>query len=94
MFDQLIPMLEEQGIDFEEDYDANVININVEALDKSALITVMSAINDMGMTFTIDEQSLTVTGGEMSPTEPMAEEVPEGPEDPQGAALDEMLGGM
>lgn len=92
MFDQLIPMLEEQGVDFEEDYDAGVININVEALDKMVLINVISAINDMGMTFTIDEQSLTVTGGTVEPMEAPAAEEPT--EDIQGAALEDMLGGM
>jgi hypothetical protein len=87
MFEQLIPMLEEQGVDFEEDYDAGVLNINVESLDKNVLITVIGAINDMGLTFTIDEMSLTVNAGEMV-EEPMAPE-----EDMQAAALDDMLGG-
>jgi hypothetical protein len=90
MFEQLIPMLEEQGVDFREDYDAGILDINVEALDKAVLINVIGAINDMGLTFTINETSLTVNGGEML-EEPIMEEEPAG--DAEAMALEEMLSG-
>lgn len=83
MFDEIIMMLEEAGIDFEEDYDAGTLVINVEAIDKVQLIEIIGFINDTGLEFTIDDISLVVMGGEME--EPMEEPMDE-------AALDEMLG--
>jgi hypothetical protein len=88
MFEQLIPMLEEQGVDFEEDYDAGTLVINVEAMDKDVLITVIGALNDMGANFTIDAMSLTVTDAVVDMEEPA---MPEG--DMQAAALDDIMGG-
>ena len=85
MFDEIIMMLEEAGIDFEEDYDAGTLVINVEAIDKVQLIEIIGFINDTGLEFTIDEMSLVVMGAE----EPMEVEVEEPMDD---AALNEMLG--
>jgi flagellar biosynthesis/type III secretory pathway M-ring protein FliF/YscJ len=88
MFEEIIAQLDSMGIPYNEDYDTGSLVIDISTADKMQVIDVINVVNATGMEFTVDENSIVVTG---SPTEePMAEGTEE---DFQGAALDEMMGG-
>jgi hypothetical protein len=84
MFESLIPMLEELGVSFEEDYDTGTLTIDVASIDKIALISVIAELNNAGMPFTIDDQSIVVEGG-------MVEEPAMDDSEQMDIALDEMM---
>ena len=91
MFEDLITQLDGMGVEYTEDYEAGTLTVDVGAMDKVQLISVIQLINDSMLPFTIDENSLVITGGEMPSEEPMeempAEEIPA-----EQAAMDDMFG--
>ena len=89
MFEELIVTLEDLGVNYTEDYEAGTLSIDVVALDKIALISVIQMANDSGMEFVIDETSLTIMSGETIMEPPMEEEPMD--EDIQAGALDELF---
>lgn len=89
MFEELIASLDGMGLEYVEDYDAGTLTVDVGAIDKVQVISLIQAVTDLGLEFTIDETSLVVTGGDMP--EVMEEE--EEPEDfNQEDAMNEMFG--
>lgn len=86
MFEELIARLDEMGLEYAEDYDVGTLTVGVDMLDKVQVISLIQAVTDLGLEFTIDETSLVVTGGEMP--EVMGE--PE--EFDQEDAMNEMFG--
>ena len=91
MFEDLITQLDGMGVEYTEDYEAGTLTVDVGTMDKVQLISVIQLINDSMLPFTIDENSLVITGGEMPSEEPMeempAEEIPA-----EQAAMDDMFG--
>lgn len=63
MFEDLIAQLEEAGVTYTEDYDNNSLVVDISAIDKMQLVSVIQIINESMMTFTIDDNSITVNGG-------------------------------
>ena len=84
MFESLIETLDSLGVTYTEDYDADTLDIDIADVDKDTLVSVISAVNDAGFTFSISETNLTVEGGEAPAAEPTEEE---GTEDYMGEAL-------
>ena len=62
MFDTIIEVLDGLGVTYEEDYDNGNLVIDIADVDKSTLVEVINAI--MGQDYTIDDSSITVSGGE------------------------------
>lgn len=91
MFEDLITQLDGMGVEYTEDYEAGTLTIDVGTMDKVQLISVIQLINDSMLPFTIDENSLVITGGEMPSEEPM-EEIPEEEVSAEQAAMDDMFG--
>lgn len=91
MFEDLIAQLDGMGVEYTEDYDAGTLTIDVGVIDKVQLISVIQSVNDAMLPFTIDENSLVITGGEPASEEPMEEEPAE--EMPaEQMAMDDMFG--
>lgn len=91
MFEDLITQLDGMGVEYTEDYEAGTLTVDVGAMDKVQLISVIQLINDSMLPFTIDENSLVITGGEMPSEEPM-EEIPAEEVSAEQAAMDDMFG--
>lgn len=91
MFEDLITQLDGMGVEYTEDYEAGTLTIDVGTMDKVQLISVIQLINDSMLPFTIDENSLVITGGEMPSEEPM-EEIPAEEVSAEQAAMDDMFG--
>lgn len=91
MFEDLITQLDGMGVEYTEDYEVGTLTIDVGTMDKVQLISVIQLINDSMLPFTIDENSLVITGGEMPSEEPM-EEIPAEEISAEQAAMDDMFG--
>lgn len=91
MFEDLITQLDGMGVEYTEDYEAGTLTVDVGTMDKVQLISVIQLINDSMLPFTIDENSLVITGGEMPSEEPM-EEIPAEEISAEQAAMDDMFG--
>jgi len=91
MFEDLITQLDGMGVEYTEDYEAGTLTVDVGTMDKIQLISVIQLINDSMLPFTIDENSLVITGGEMPSEEPM-EETPAEETSAEQAAKDDMFG--
>jgi len=91
MFEDLITQLDGMGVEYTEDYEAGTLTVDVGTMDKVQLISVIQLINDSMLPFTIDENSLVITGGEMPSEEPM-EETPAEEASAEQAAKDDMFG--
>ncbi len=91
MFEDLITQLDGMGVEYTEDYEAGTLTVDVGTMDKVQLISVIQLINDSMLPFTIDENSLVITGGEMPSEEPM-EETPAEETSAEQAAKDDMFG--
>lgn len=91
MFEDLITQLDGMGVEYTEDYEAGTLTVDVGTMDKVQLISVIQLINDSMLPFTIDENSLVITGGEM-PSEEPTEEMPAEETSAEQAARDDMFG--
>ncbi len=91
MFEDLITQLDGMGVEYTEDYEAGTLTVDVGTMDKVQLISVIQLINDSMLPFTIDENSLVITGGEM-PSEEPTEEMPAEETSAEQAAMDDMFG--
>ena len=91
MFEDLITQLDAMGVEYTEDYEAGTLTVDVGTMDKVQLISVIQLINDSMLPFTIDENSLVITGGEM-PSEEPTEEMPAEETSAEQAAMDDMFG--
>ena len=91
MFEDLITQLDGMGVEYTEDYEAGTLTVDVGTMDKVQLISVIQLINDSMLPFTIDENSLVITGGEM-PSEEPTEELPAEETSAEQAAMDDMFG--
>lgn len=91
MFEDLITQLDGMGVEYTEDYEAGTLTVDVGTMDKVQLISVIQLINDSMLPFTIDENSLVITGGEMLSEEPM-DEMPAEEISAEQAAMDDMFG--
>ena len=88
MFEDLISTLDDLGVTYTEDYDGGVLDIDIANIDKDTLVSVITAINDSGYTFSITDSNISVEGGATS-SEESTEKTPEESEDYMGTALDE-----
>lgn len=89
MFEDLISELDMLGVDYEEDYDMGMLTIGITDMEKDVLVDVINLVNEAGLPFTIDANSLIVEGGF---EEPMEDE--EELEDPTASMDMEGLMGM
>lgn len=92
MFEDLITQLDDLGVTYTEDYEGGVLDIDIADIDKDTLISVISAVNDAGYTFSITDTNISVEGGA---AEEAPEENPEetgGGEDYMGSALEQYNG--
>lgn len=91
MFEEAINQLESMGIPYTESEDGS-LTIDISGADKSDLVTIISFLNDNGLDYTIDAESIVVTSlGE--PVEPEMD-LGEGGEGgmPGGNTLEGLLG--
>jgi hypothetical protein len=86
MFEDLIATLDDLGVTYTEDYEGGVLDIDIADIDKDTLVSVITAINDAGYTFSITDSNISVEGGTV-PEE--SEGASEGSEDYMGEALNE-----
>lgn len=69
MFEDAIMELEAMGVDYTESEDGT-LTIQIESVDKTDLITIISFLNDNGLDYTIDATTIVVMGGDiMEPDE-------------------------
>lgn len=85
MLEDLMMSFSEMGINYTED-DQGGMTVDISTIDKTTLIEVINIINDNGLEFTIDANSIIING---TPAEPIEPE-----EDIQDIALDDAMGGM
>ncbi len=88
MFEDLVSKLESSGVKYTTGYDdgrdAEMLVIEVGALDKTQLLDILISANETGLEFTLTESEITVYG-------PNAPAEPTGPEpDYQAQALEQM----
>lgn len=69
MFEDLISELDMLGVDYEEDYDMGMLTIGITDMEKDVLVDVINLVNEAGLPFTIDANSLIVEGGFEEPME-------------------------
>jgi hypothetical protein len=75
MFEDIINTLDSLGVTYTEDYDAGTLTIDIDTVDKLALVEIISMLNNGGFTYDIDDVSIVVYGGaEPSTTETYDEE--------------------
>lgn len=86
MLEDLMMSFSEMGINYTEDGEGGM-TVDISTIDKTMLIEVINIINDYGLDFTIDANSIVING---MPAEPVEE--PE--EDIQDLALDDAMGGL
>ena len=85
MFDDLISTLDSLGVDYTEDYKNNTLDIDIAEVDKDTLVSVITELNNEGLTFDITDSSITVQGtGEVEAPEEGGES-----SDAIGSALDQ-----
>lgn len=85
MLEDLMMSFSEMGVNYTED-DQGGMTVDISTIDKTMLIEVINIINDYGLEFTIDADSIVINGGTAEPIEPE--------EDIQDIALDDAMGGM
>ena len=61
MFEEAIMELDAMGVDYSETEDGGLI-IDIENVDKTDLVTIISFLNDNGIAYNIDATSITVEG--------------------------------
>lgn len=66
MFEDIIAQLDELGVAYEEDTETGTLTINIADVDKMALIDIINVLNNSGSVFDIDQDAITVQGGEVS----------------------------
>lgn len=90
MYEDLIRLLEELGVDFTENEDGS-ITVSIADVDKMDLIDIITFLNDNNMEYNLDENSIEVyTAG--APEEELELEEPELPPLPELDTPD--FGGM
>lgn len=62
MFEDLIATLDDLGVEYTEDYDNSVLEIDIADVDKNTLVSIITALQDAGETFDITEDTITVQG--------------------------------
>lgn len=67
MFEDIIATLDSLGVTYMEDYDAGTLTIDIDAVDKLALVEIISMLNNGGFTYDIDDISIVVYGGAETP---------------------------
>lgn len=85
MFEEARSLLDAEGIDYTEDVEAGTVTIEIGAVDKLQLVNIISAVNNAGAPFTIDESQIVISGLQETPTAPEEEM----PMDAQAMAFDE-----
>lgn len=85
MLEDLMMSFSEMGINYNEDGQGGM-TVDISTIDKTTLIEVINVINDNGLEFTIDANSIVINGVSAEPVEPE--------EDIQDLALDDAMGGM
>ena len=88
MLEDLMMSFSEMGINYNEDGQGGM-TVDISTIDKTTLIEVINVINDNGLEFTIDANSIVINGMPAEPVEPVEPE-----EDIQDLALDDAMGGM
>lgn len=86
MLEDLMMSFSEMGINYTEDGEGGM-TVDISTIDKTMLIEVINIINDYGLEFTIDANSIVING--MPAEQPVEPE-----EDVQDIALDDAMGGL
>lgn len=86
MLEDLMMSFSEMGINYTEDGEGGM-TVDISTIDKTMLIEVINIINDNGLEFTIDENSIVINGMTAEPIEPEEEDI-------QDIALDDAMGGL
>lgn len=61
MYEDLITQLDSLGVTYEEDEEGG-LTINISDIDKDTLVEIISALNNLGETFDIDADTITLSG--------------------------------
>jgi flagellar biosynthesis/type III secretory pathway M-ring protein FliF/YscJ len=89
MFEDAIRELDSMGIPYAENEDGTLV-IDISSADKTDVVTIVSFLNDQGMEYTIDADSISLAAPMEAPVEPTAE-----PDTTAtGAAMTDAMGGM
>jgi hypothetical protein len=88
MFEQAINELEAMGIPYAENEDGTLV-IDISDADKTDVVTIVAFLNDNGMEYSIDAESISLMAPIEPVEEPMEEEAP--PMDPMAGAMDDFF---
>lgn len=90
MYEDLITQLDSLGVTYEEDEEGG-LTINISDIDKDTLVEIISALNNLGETFDIDADTITLSG--VSSADTYAEDTEDTGESTESTDyLDEALG--
>ena len=88
MFEQAICELDAMGIPYAENEDGTLV-IDISTADKVDVVNIVSFLNDNGLEYAIDADSITVQSGTPVMEEPTMEEEPMA--DPMAAAMEDFM---
>lgn len=93
MFEELISVLDNLGVTYDEDYETGTLTIDITEVDKDSLVDIINSILGTDMDYTIDASTVVVTGETTDIDEATTEDT--GEEDYSSlsdTALDDYLG--
>lgn len=88
MFEEAINELEAMGIPYQENEDGTLA-IDISGADKTDVVTIVSFLNDRGISYSIDAETINVSAP-AAPVEAASAEGEAAPEDAMAAAMSQM----
>ena len=89
MIEDVIALLDQLGVDYDEDYETEILTISIADVDKEGVVEIISMLLTNALEFDIDAENITVTLGEAG--EEVGEEYVDDVGEMDEFALDEYL---
>lgn len=89
MIEDVIALLDQLGVDYDEDYETELLTISITDVDKSGVVEIISTLLTNGLEFDITDTDITVTLSDDSID--LGEEYVDDVEEMDEFALDEYL---
>ena len=61
MIEDVIALLDQLGVDYDEDYETELLTISITDVEKDGVVEIISALLTNGLEFDISETDITVT---------------------------------
>lgn len=90
MIEDVIALLDQLGVDYDEDYEAELLTISIADVDKEGVVEIISALLTNELEFDISETDITVTLSDDDDVD-LGEEYVDDVEEMDEFALDEYL---